>query len=120
MQERLALDLENAKISMEDYLAKVKKTPEELVAEHHDWAERQLTTRFILDAIAKAEDLSADPEDVIIETHRLRQQYPQTDPEALKRYAETFLRNEVVLKFLESGGVREEPELLPTSSQPKK
>lgn len=121
MQERLAVDLEKAKISMEDYLAKMKKTPEELLAEHRGWAERQLTTRFILEAIAKAENLEVDPDELAMETHYLRQQHPQTDPEALRRYAETLLRNEKVLKFLESGGVREEPAAPePTPSQPKK
>lgn len=106
--EKLAADLANAKISMEDYLAKMKKTPEELLAEHRSWAERQLQTRFILEAIAKEENLAADPEEVALEVHYLRQQHPQTDPESLKRYAESLLRNEAVLKFLESGGVREE------------
>jgi FKBP-type peptidyl-prolyl cis-trans isomerase (trigger factor) len=121
MQERLVEDLKNAKISMEDYLAKMKKTPEELLAEHRGWAERQLTTRFILDAIAKAENLAADPDELAMEVHYLRQQHPQTDPSALERYAETLLRNEEVLKFLESGGVRKEPATSePTASQPKK
>lgn len=117
MQERLAADLEKAKISMEDYLAKMKKTPDELLAEHRGWAERQMRTRFILEAIAKAENLSADPDELAMEVHYLRQQHPQTDPEAIKRYADTLLRNEKVLKFLESGGVKEEE---PISSQPKK
>ena len=112
MQERLVADLAKAKISMEDYLAKMKKTPEELLAEHRGWAERQMQTRFILDAIAKAENLTADPEELAMEVHHLRQQHSQADPSALKHYAETLLRNEAVLKFLESGGV--------TSSQPKK
>lgn len=116
MQERLEADLKNAKISMEDYLAKMKKTPEEMLAEHRGWAERQLQTRFILDAIAKAENLAADPDELAMEVHFLRQQHPQTDPDALKRYAETLLRNEKVLKFLESGGVKEDkPEEKPAA-----
>lgn len=121
MQERLEDDLKNAKISMEDYLAKMKKTREELLADHRGWAERQLKTRFILEAIAKAENLEADPDELAMEVHYLRQQHPQTNPESLRRYAETLLRNEKVLKFLESGGAKEEPAPTePTSSQPKK
>jgi len=111
-QERLEADLAKAKISLDDYLSKMKKTKEELVAEHRGWAERQLKTRFILEAIAKQENLAADPDEVAMELHFLRQQHPQTDPESLKRYAETLLRNEKVLQFLESGGA--------TSSPPKK
>src|SRR5262249_49950425 len=100
MEERLTEDLERSKISLEDHLARTKKTIEELRTEHRGWAERQLQTRFILEAIAKAENIAADPEALATEVHYLRQQHPQTDPEALRRFAETLLRNEKVLEFL--------------------
>jgi len=102
MQARLEADLERAKISLEDYLGKVKKTIDDLRKEHRSYAERQLQTRFVLEAIAKAENLTADPEELAANIQYLKTQHSQSDPEALSRYAETLLRNEKVLKFLES------------------
>jgi FKBP-type peptidyl-prolyl cis-trans isomerase (trigger factor) len=115
MRERLAADLERAKVSMEDYMKRTKKTEGDLLKEYREYAERQLQTRFILEAIAKEENIAADPQDLAAEIHYLRQQHPQTDPETLSRYAENMLRNEKVLRFLETGG--KEPA---KSSEPQK
>lgn len=101
MHARFLSDIEAAKLSLQDYLARAKKTEEEIRKEEREYVERQLKNRFILEGIAKAENIIPDPETVAAELRLLKDRHPESDPERLREYVELALQNEKVLEFLE-------------------
>jgi len=64
-------------ISFEDYLKTAKKTEEQLRAEYRPEAERRVKATLMLEAIGKAEKVSATPADIQEELRSLARQYGQ-------------------------------------------
>lgn len=60
-----------------DYLTTTGKTEEELRAQYRAEAERRVRSTLVLEAIAKAEGITATPEDVEAEVKTLAEQYGQ-------------------------------------------
>jgi len=110
MMSQLVGDLENAGLTLEEYLKRSKKTEEELHIEQHAYIERQLKARFILESIADAEHFEPDENAIRIETQILKEKYPNLDPERIRNYVTGLLKNEQVLEFLENGGELKKPQ----------
>jgi len=64
-------------ISFEDYLKTAKKTEEQLRSDYRPEAERRVKATLVLEAIGKAEKVSATPADVQEELRSLARQYGQ-------------------------------------------
>jgi len=63
--------------SWDDYLKAVGKSEEQFRSEFKDEAEKRVKTTLLLEAMAKAEKLSAPPADIAIELESLARQYTQ-------------------------------------------
>ena len=95
-------------IPLEHYLGHLKKTEEELKVSWRPDAEKRVAASLILDAIAKKEGLTADPETLAHEIAHMKERlsadkagYPSIDPERLKIYIESQLLHEMVFALLE-------------------
>lgn len=102
MMNRLRADLKHANMSMEDYLKRSGKTEADILKDERTYAERQIKTRFILEAIAEAEKIEPTEADVRAEARLLKERYPDLDAERINDYVRSIMRNEKVLEFLES------------------
>lgn len=96
-------DLERMGVKMEDYLKKIGKTEEELDKLELSYVERQLTMRFIIEEIARKENITPSEEFVSENSAYIRDKNPEADPENVRHYLESVSVNEQVLEFLESG-----------------
>lgn len=92
---------EQMKIPFEHYLGHLKKTEDELRVSWRPDAEKRVAASLILDAIAKKEGLTADPETLAHEVAHMKEHYPDADPERLKIYIENQLLHEQVFALLE-------------------
>lgn len=102
METQLLADLGQANLSFEDYLKQSGKTKEDLAKEHRGYVERQTAMRFILEAIAKEEDIKPDEKEVENEAKIMAERYPDLDRGRIRSYIERLLKNEKVLQFLEN------------------
>jgi trigger factor len=66
-----ARDLERVGITLEQYVAQANTSNEELVRAYRNVAERAVAAELILEAVAKAEGITIEPEDIDKETARL-------------------------------------------------
>src|SRR3989344_6060755 len=98
---RLKEDLQKKNIKLEDYLKQIQKTEEELIAEERGYVERQLKTRFVLDAIAKAENIEPEDAEGGRETQIALTRYKDLDLERARAYVRQMMKNEKVMAFLE-------------------
>ncbi len=64
-------------MSLDDYLKSAKKTEEQLRGEYRPEAERRVKATLVLEAIGKAENISATPADIQEELRSLARQYGQ-------------------------------------------
>lgn len=103
MQARLTDDLSRMGHTLDAYLAEQKKTPEELRKEWEPAADRRAKVRLILGEIARKEALEPDPEIVEHELVHAKEHFPSGDETMLRMHVVHALRNEMVLRFLESG-----------------
>jgi trigger factor len=87
---------------MEDYLAEIKKTKEDLRKEWRVDAEKRAKLQVILNKIADTEKLELDEAKVKREVEHLKTHYKDADEENIRIYVETILLNEKVFAFLES------------------
>lgn len=94
-------DLRQAQLSMEDYLAHIKKTEDDLKSEWRPAAEKRAKVQLVLDAIATAEDITPDEKVVTDQVTALKQQYKDADESRIRTYVSSILRNEAVMKLLE-------------------
>ena len=101
MEARLKHDLERMGMTLDAYLAEMKKTREQLRAEWKDAADKRAKVRLILAEIARKENVEPDKERLEKEFEHARKHVPNADPEALKAHIAHALRNEKVLEFLE-------------------
>ncbi len=69
--------IERAGLTWEDYLEKQGKAAEDLRAEYRGDAERRVKTSLVLEAIAKAEHITATGDDIEAEVAQMSRQYGQ-------------------------------------------
>lgn len=88
-------------VPFDHYLSHLKKTEEELKESWRGDAEKRVAASLILDAIAKKEELTIDPEKLTHEVTHMKEHYPDADAERLKSYIESQLLHEAVFALLE-------------------
>lgn len=102
MEARLKDDLTRRSTTLDAYLAQIKKTREELRKEWKDAADKRAKIRLILTEIGRKENIEPDEEALKGEVEQAKKLYPQADRETLRAHIAHAMRNEAVLKFLES------------------
>jgi trigger factor len=102
MEHRLTDDLSRMGQTFESYLAGAKKTKEELRKEWEEAADKRAKVRLILTYIARKENIEPDAEALTQEVERAKRHFPQTDIGVLRTHIAHAMRNETVLKYLES------------------
>lgn len=95
-------DLKRAGLTVEGYLEHMKKTKEDMVKEWTPTAETRAKTQLILNEIAKREKIEPNKDDVVRDMGNLMAQFKDADPVRVRIYVESVLRNNEVMKFLES------------------
>lgn len=95
-------DLARAQLNMNDYLAHIKKTKEDLAKEWSPSAEKRAKLQLILNAIAKKEGVKPDAGKVDEQVSALLAQYKDADERRVRIYVESVLTNDAVMEMLES------------------
>lgn len=95
-------DLTRAELSLDDYLAHIKKTKEELIEEWKPAAEKRATLQLVLNEIAKKEELVPDKDAVEAQTKELMERFKDADEQRVRLYVASVLLNEEVMKLLET------------------
>ena len=88
-------------ISYEEYLAKIKKSEEDIKVEWKDEAKKRATIQLVLNKIATDEKIKAGEQEVKYQVDQLTPFYKEADPHRIHIYVETMMTNEKVWKFLE-------------------
>lgn len=94
-------DLNKAELKMDDYLAHIKKTKEDLIEEWKPAAKKRAKLQLVLNEIAKQEELTPDPEAVNAQTKELLGRFKDADEHRVRLYVASVLLNEQVMKLLE-------------------
>jgi trigger factor len=95
-------DLDRANLKLDDYLAHIKKTKEELEKEWEPAAVKRAKLQLVLNEIAKAEKLSPETEQIDAQTKVLMERFKDADQDRVRVYVASVLMNEEVMKKLES------------------
>ncbi len=95
-------DLERANLKMDDYLAHIKKTKDDLKAEWTPAAEKRAKLQLVLNEIAKKENITPDKEQLKSQVDQLAAQYKEADPHRIAVYVASIMQNEAVMKMLEN------------------
>ena len=99
---RMESDITQMGLKFEDYLKHLNKTKEDLRKEFRIDGEKKAKLGLILNEIAKAENIVADPEQVAKEVAHILEHYKDADPERAQMHAENVLTNEKIFQFLEA------------------
>ncbi len=102
MMEQFKIDLQNAKMDIDDYLKQIKKTQDDLMKEWRPDAIKRTKMNLILPKIAHEEKIEPDQKLVSQEVEHLKKHYPDMTEEHAKNYVSYMLRNDEVFKFLEN------------------
>ena len=94
-------DLQRANLQMDDYLAHIKKTKEDLAAEWKPAAEKRAKLQLILNEIAKKEAVKPDQAQLDEQVDQLMEQYKDADEARVRVYVTSVMTNEAVMKLLE-------------------
>lgn len=94
-------DIKRANMSMDDYLAHIKKTREEMNEEWRPAAEKRAKLQLILNEIANQEEITPNEQEVEEQTKQLLEQHQDADEQRVKVYVGSVLTNEEVMKMLE-------------------
>lgn len=94
-------DLTRANLKMDDYLAHIKKTKEDLVAEWTPAAEKRAKLQLILNEIAKKESITPDKTELDAQVDQLLSQYQDADESRVRVYITSVMTNEAVMQMLE-------------------
>ncbi len=94
-------DIKRADLKMEDYLAHIKKTREELKQEWTPAAEKRAKLQLILNEIAKKEEILPDAVALENQTKELMERFKDADEHRVRLYVASVLLNEAVMKSLE-------------------
>lgn len=101
MSAQMEEDLTRAGLKLDDYLAHIKKTKEEILKDWTPTAEKRAKLQLILNEIAKIEKITADEKLVENQTKDLLEQYKDANADRVRTYVSTILQNEAVMKMLE-------------------
>ena len=99
---RMESDITQMGLKFEDYLKHLNKTPEDLRKDFRTDAEKKAKLTLALSEIAKAENITADAEQVAKEVAAILEHYKEADPERAEMHAQQVLTNEKIFQFLES------------------
>lgn len=94
-------DLDRAELKMDDYLAHIKKTKEELAEEWKPAALKRAKLQLVLNEIGKQEEITPDPEAVNEQTKELMERFKDADEHRVRLYVASVLLNDAVMKQLE-------------------
>lgn len=94
-------DLKRANLTMDDYLAHIKKTKEDLKKEWAPAAEKRAKLQLVLNEIAKVEKITPDEKKLEEQTKTLLEAYKDADPMRVFTYVASILTNEAVMQMLE-------------------
>jgi len=94
-------DIARANLKMEDYLAHIKKTEDDLRTEWLPAAEKRAKLQLILNEIAKEEEIVPDKEELEKQTKELLERFKDADEHRVRLYVASVLLNEAVMKSLE-------------------
>jgi len=95
-------DLKRAELKMDDYLAHIKKTRDDL---RNDWAptaEKRAKLQLVLNEIARAEKLTPNIDEVNAQTKQLLEQFKDADEHRVRLYVASVILNEQVMQKLEA------------------
>ncbi len=95
-------DIKRAGLKMEDYLAHMKKTQEDLRKEWTPTAEKRAKLQLVLNEIAKVEKIEPEKDKMDQEVKHLMEHYKDADENRVRVYVASVMMNEAVMKMLES------------------
>jgi FKBP-type peptidyl-prolyl cis-trans isomerase (trigger factor) len=95
-------DLTRADLKMDDYLAHIKKSKDDVKKEWTPAAEKRAKLQLILNEIAKKETISPDVNELNEQVKGLMERYKDADERRVRLYVASVLTNEAVMKHLES------------------
>ncbi|KKS87815.1 MAG: Trigger factor [Parcubacteria group bacterium GW2011_GWC1_43_11b] len=98
----LEMQISQAGLAFDDYLTHLKKTRDDLKKDWRQDAEKRVGFGLTLEALAKAEKITAPEEELQKETDFLVIRYPEASPEQLRNYAQTVITHEKTFQFLEN------------------
>jgi trigger factor len=115
MFEEMRHDIEQRGGKMEDYLASLKKSPDEFKIDMLPTAEKRVKTAVYVKHIAKENDLSVSDEELDAEIDKVLDQAKDQDKETKERisspeyreYVQAMMRNRKTLEFLKEKGINE-------------
>jgi trigger factor len=102
MLAQMEEDLTRAQLKMDDYLAHIKKTKEELVKEWVPAAEKRAKLQLVLNEIAKKASITPDPARLDAEVDQILSQYKDADEKRVRVYVTSVLTNDAVMQMLET------------------
>lgn len=95
-------DLTRANLKMDDYLAHIKKTKEDLKTEWAPAAEKRAKLQLVLNEIAKKEEVEPEKAQLDAQVDQLLEQYKDADEARVRVYVASMMKNEKVMQLLES------------------
>ncbi|HEY4515098.1 MAG TPA: trigger factor [Candidatus Paceibacterota bacterium] len=95
-------NLENMRLSWEDYLKHTKKTEAEVREGGRSDAEKRVKTELLLAELAKAEKIEPDEAELEKEVANILSQHKNADPEGVRDYVAGIMRNTKVFELLEN------------------
>ena len=100
IESEFSHDVERMGQKFDEYLAKIKKTRDDLRKEWKDNAEKRAVFELLIPHIARAENLSVPKEDIERETTHLLEHHKDASREVAALYVERSLLRQKVLDFL--------------------
>ena len=98
---KLQADISNMGFTVEDYLAQIKKTEEEIKRDWRGDAEKRAKLEMIIHSISQKENIKPTEEEIEKEVTNIMTMYKDADPVRARAYVENILGNEKVFAFLE-------------------
>ncbi|MDR3581766.1 MAG: trigger factor [Candidatus Pacebacteria bacterium] len=102
--------IEEAGLSLEEYLKTTGKTAEALDKEERALIEEDIKTSLVIQEIRKKEELAPSERDIQIAIAHLKMRYPERDEVSLRRTAEAMGLQEQLFAMLEEGKKEEREE----------
>lgn len=101
-EARLKEDLERSGTTYEAHLSEIKKTREQIRADWKVAADKRAKIRLLLSEIARKENIGLDEKELDSEIEHARTHYKDADLKILRAHIGHAMRNEAVLRFLET------------------
>jgi FKBP-type peptidyl-prolyl cis-trans isomerase (trigger factor) len=95
-------DIKKLGLSLDQYLASTKRTPEDLRAEYAKRAENDITIEFVLQKIAEVEKITVEPKEVDEAIQKAQNPAEKQNLEANKYLLASILRQQKTLDFITS------------------